>query len=191
MAAEEIVLPDAAVCTRDVMLEATSKEHSCAETLYHRDPAVESCCAVLADYYGPNSTRATRHCFCVESYFNHMHALSEISYVAWEGYFDKCTELGYPIYYFQDGAGPCNPAAAEPAVEEAVDEEIEEPAPMLPMRSLGAWGAGLQNDGWSLAAFIMSLLGAIGGTTMAWAFVFDACSDLRRCSTKRARRAAA
>jgi hypothetical protein len=44
-------------------------------------------------------------------------------------------------------------------VEEAVDEEIEEPAPLLPMRSLGAWGAGLQNDGWSLAAFIMSLLG--------------------------------
>lgn len=40
------------------------------------NPAVESCCAILESYYGPNSTLPSRNCFCVESYWAELQELS-------------------------------------------------------------------------------------------------------------------
>jgi hypothetical protein len=164
----EVQLPDASLCTREVVREATSKDDElCVESIYGRqdagDPcrrrslavfaaatathacmmlacmchsvlltawlarytqhrcagrfnqraatvhacalskpilpptsthpltAVEPCCAILADYYGPNSTRATRHCFCVESYWTSLMKLAEVARLEWADYFDGCT----------------------------------------------------------------------------------------------------
>jgi hypothetical protein len=91
------------------------------------------------------------------------------------------SELGYEVYYFQDGEGPCAPpapapapvaeaapadiidaAAPGPALEAAVDaavaEAVEEPALPNPMRSFGGWLRGLDEDGWGLASFIIAII---------------------------------
>lgn len=39
-------------------------------------PPVEPCCRVLSEYYGPTSSRPSRNCFCLESYWVPFVALS-------------------------------------------------------------------------------------------------------------------
>lgn len=38
-------------------------------------PAVEACCKVITEFYGPNSTLPSRNCFCVEAYWTEFNAL--------------------------------------------------------------------------------------------------------------------
>lgn len=146
--------------------------------------------------------------------------------------------MGHPIHFYQDGEGPCAGTSAAPApapapdgaetatapaadagpeLEAATDAAAEQPAPILPMRSLGDWVVGLKDDGWGIAAFTAAILSGepgpmrgwaalpvhaaalprrlpcapspriavLGGTAMAWSFVFDAVADLRSCCAKR------
>ncbi|EFN57055.1 expressed protein [Chlorella variabilis] len=209
---QELLLPDdpEAACTAATMFEATSKEHECSKTLYHREEAVESCCQVLAEYYGPNSTLPSRNCFCVESYWTPFIALADKSYIGWTSYFDTCTEMGYTIHYWHYGEGPCVPPPASDdllapapapvaalaeapspaaelgaAVEEVVSESLEDPLLPMPMRPFNAWASDLDSDGWGMASFVMAWVAVLGSSAMAWTFLFDAFVDFRRCCGSR------
>ncbi|KAL4436812.1 hypothetical protein ABPG75_003951 [Micractinium tetrahymenae] len=180
----------AGVCNRNTMLEATSQEHTCAESLFHREHAVEACCRTLARYYGPNSILPSRNCFCVDSYWDELQLLSEPHYIKWASYLTECTDMGYAIYFYQDGEGPCagpqppSPAPApEPAAEPAPEAE-EEPA-ALPMRAFSSWVAGLGGDAWGAVSFTAAILSVLGTSMMAWTFVYDACCDLSVCYSSR------
>ncbi|KAL4432589.1 hypothetical protein ABPG77_000526 [Micractinium sp. CCAP 211/92] len=177
----------AAICNRDTMFEVTSKEFSCSESLYRRDPAVESCCVILESYYGPNSTLPSRNCFCVESYWAELQELSERHYIRWKSYLSQCTDMGYPIYYFQDGEGPCAgpPPPAPPAAPAAAVPSTEVAAEPLPMRTFGGWVAGLGNDAWGAVSFTAGILSVLGTSVMAWMFVYDAWCDVSVCCGKK------
>jgi len=59
--------------------------------------------------------------------------------------------VGYPIYYYQDGAGPCNPSA--------VDAPTPAPAPVVEphVRSFGAWMRSLDGNPVLIAAWIVTI----------------------------------
>lgn len=174
------------------MLEVTSQEFSCSETLYRRDPAVESCCVIMQRYYGPNSTLPSRNCFCVESYWAELQEQAERNYIPWATYLSQCTDMGFPVYYFQDGESPCAgppptaPAPApEPAAQPAPAAAVEEAAqPVLPMRTFSGWVAGLGDDAWGAVSFTAAILSVFGTSMMAWTFVYDAWCGLRLCCGK-------
>lgn len=98
-------------------------------------------------------------------------------------------EMGYPIYSFEDGAGPCAgppdaapapapeaaaPDAAVPPATDAVPAE-EPPAPVIPMRSFAGWVAGLGEDSWGAAAFTAAILS--GGRVCAAGSARDVCAQ--------------
>lgn len=73
--------------------------------------------------------------------------------------------MGHTVHYYQDGQGPCaqpDPLAtsltenAVPTLEEGVTA-VEEPVEPIPVRGIGAWARGLNEDGWGLASFIVGI----------------------------------
>lgn len=71
-----------------------------------------------------------------------------------------CRDMGYSIYYFQDGEGPCAgpPPPAPPAAPAAAAPSTEVAAEPLPMRTLCGWVAGLGNDAWGAVSFTAGIL---------------------------------
>ncbi|KAL6770391.1 hypothetical protein ACKKBF_B03640 [Auxenochlorella protothecoides x Auxenochlorella symbiontica] len=177
-AAEAVPLPEdyTTACSRDVMWNITSSDHTCSETLTNYLDPVPSCCETLATYYGPKSTLPSRNCWCVPEYFAEQLALSVVHYISVPTYLAGCEKLGYPIYYYQEGAGPC--AGVSAADGAATTGAASAPVEGLPMRSFGAWVRGLAQYKWGAVMFTVAILAAIGFSLMAWAFIFDAGVDI-------------
>lgn len=65
-------------------------------------------------------------------------------------------KLGYPIYYYQEGAGPC--AGVSAADGAATTGAASAPVEGLPMRSFGAWVRGLAQYKWGAVMFTVAIL---------------------------------
>ncbi|GAB4815293.1 hypothetical protein N2152v2_002339 [Parachlorella kessleri] len=141
------------------------------------------CCQALATSYGPNSTLPTRNCFCVPEYWEDLAAKQTHSTISLTTYLDSCSALGYPVYYYQAGDGPCSgmleaPTSGGEEAAGAVDGGSTPEVMPLPMRSFGQWVRDLGDDGLILISFMVAVAAGVGGALMLWSFIYDLYASL-------------
>ncbi|GAB4815295.1 hypothetical protein N2152v2_002341 [Parachlorella kessleri] len=145
--------------------------------------AAAECCQTIYNSYGANSTLSTRNCFCVPDYWTDLTAKQTLGRVRLSSYLDSCKALGYPVYYYQAGTGPCSGMPATPssgggAAAGGRTGGSKYKGTPLSKRSFGQWLRDLGDDGLLLVSFMVAVVAAVGGALMLWSFVYDLYASL-------------